>query len=461
MTTTPYEAIVARMDAVTEEMDRLTAHEKMTRAQELRVSALTEEFAQLNYDRLRACSQNGWTEAGTPGDKYDPGLSAGARGEVRGRALDLLERSARRPTSELWTDDAAEFVTRQVERDDSPQSGVAQWVLVAGDEHYRSAWQKLLADPLGGHREFTAEELRAFQRERALTRAMALSPDAAGGYLVPLHLDPAVVLNSNGTSETNLRQFFTNRVISTDAWNGVAGSTTAEWIAEAAEVADKAPTLAQPSIPVHKWDVFVPFSVEVGEDALNFEREMTRVMVDAREQLEASAFINGSGVGQPTGIVTAALATPANIVATATADTVVAADVFSLKAALPGRYRASASFLANDVIYDRLRQITTGINPDAWVTGDPSGAQRLTGKLMRESSEMDGTITATAGNDPVLIYGDLSRFYVVDRAGGSRLELIPHLMGANRRPTLQRGFILWGRTGSGLVDSNAVRVLRA
>ncbi len=292
---------------------------------------------------------------------------------------------------------------------------------------------------------------------------MALNPDSAGGFMVPLQLDPQVILNSNGTSEANLRSFFTNRVIAGEAWNGVSGSTTAEWVAEAAEVTDKAPALTQPSIPVHKWDVFVPFSVEVGEDALNFQAEMSRVMVDAREQLEASAFINGTGTGQPTGLVTAVVAANAggNIVPTATADTIVAADVFALKAALPGRYRARAEFLANDTIYDRLRQITTGINPDAWVTGDPSGAQRLTGKLMRESSEMDGTITATAGNDPVLVYGDLSRFYVVDRAGGSRLELIPHLMGANRRPTLQRGFILWGRAGSGLVDSNAVRVLRA
>ncbi len=256
---------------------------------------------------------------------------------------------------------------------------------------------------------------------------------------------------------------FTNRVITGDTWNGVSGSTTAEWIAEAAEVADKAPTLAQPSIPLHKWDVFVPFSVELGEDAANFEREMSRVMVDAREQLEASAFVNGSGTGQPTGIVIAALAdnAGANIVATATADTLVAADVFALKAALPGRYRAGASFLANDVIYDRLRQTTTGVNPAAWITGDAGGAQRLTGKPMHESSETDSTFTATAGNDPVLIYGDLSRYYVVDRAGGSRLELIPHLMGANRRPTLQRGFVLWGRTGAGLVDPNAVRILRA
>ncbi len=458
---TTHDDLLTAILTVTNELEPLLAHDKPTRAQQQRISELTGRVADLELQRVRSATRNGWTERGTRTDDSTPQPPPG--GEVRGRALDLLERSAREPLTEHWTDRAVEYVTRQVERDDSVGGGVAKWVTIAGDEAYRSAFLKLVADPIGGHREFTAAELDAYQRERSYTRAMALNPDSAGGFMVPLQLDPQVILNSNGTSEANLRNFFTNRVIAGEAWNGVSGSTTAEWVAEAAEVTDKAPTLTQPSIPLHKWDVFVPFSVEVGEDALNFQTEMSRVMVDAREQLEASAFINGTGTGQPTGLVTAVLAANAggNIVPTATADTIVAADVFALKAALPGRYRARAEFLANDTIYDRLRQITTGINPDAWVTGDPSGAQRLTGKIMRESSEMDGTITATAGNDPVLIYGDLSRFYVVDRAGGSRLELIPHLMGANRRPTLQRGFILWGRTGSGLVDSNAVRVLRA
>ncbi|MFC8619741.1 phage major capsid protein [Micromonospora purpureochromogenes] len=393
---------------------------------------------------------------GVPGDYPE----RSARSGERGQALDLIERSAA-TAGHVFTHDAAEYVTRQVERDESPTGEVARWIHVAGDPAYRSAFRKLVADPLNGHRLFTDAELRAFQAAQTFSRAMSLT-DAAGGYMVPMVLDPAVILTGSGTSNANLRRVFTNRVIAGEAWNGVSGSTTAEWVAEAAQVADKSPTLVQPTIPVHKWDVFVPFSVEVGDDAANFETEIVRVMTDARDNLEATAFIAGSGVGQPTGLVTATLAVGGNIVPTATADAIVAADVFSLKSALPGRYRGNAAFLANDDIYDRLRQITAGINPDAWITGDPSGQQRLTGKLMYESSEMDGVITATAGNDPCLIYGDLSRYYVIDRAGSSRVELVPHLFSpTNQRPTLSRGFILWGRTGGNLVDTAAVRILRA
>lgn len=457
-------------------MEQISSYQSPTATQERECVALQHEAADLlaeraelrsvQLDHVRAAFGGSSSRVGadpavvdrTSDDDGQPRVPR-QRSEVRGRALDLIERLSR--TAPTFTHDSAEHATRQVELDDSQDNMVARWVQVAGDQDYRSAWRKLVADPVSGHREFTPAEHRAFQAERQFTRAMSLSPDSAGGYLVPFVLDPSIIVTGAGTSNAELRQIFTTRVIAGEAWNGVSGATTGEWVAEAGEVADKAPTLAQPTIPLHKWDVFCPFSVEVGEDALNFEQEITGVMRDARDNLEAVAFVTGTGTGQPTGIVTATLAVGGNIVATATADTIVAGDVFNLKAALPGRHRRLASFLANDSIYDRIRQITTGVNPDAWVTGDPSGQQRLTGKIMYESSEMDGVITATAGNDPILLYGNLKKYYVIDRAGGTRTELVPHLMGANRRPTLQRGFILWGRTGGNLVDTDAVRILRA
>jgi predicted phage gp36 major capsid-like protein len=47
---------------------------------------------------------------------------------------------------------------------------------------------------------------------------------------------------------------------------------------------------------------------------------------------------------------------------------------------------------------------------------------------------------------------------IVDRIGNT-LELIPNLVGANRRPTGQRGALLWFRTGSDSVVDNAFRLL--
>ncbi len=41
------------------------------------------------------------------------------------------------------------------------------------------------------------------------------------------------------------------------------------------------------------------------------------------------------------------------------------------------------------------------------------------------------------------------------------VELVPHLVGANRRPTGQRGLLAYWRVGAGLINPAAVRLLNA
>jgi HK97 family phage major capsid protein len=114
-------------------------------------------------------------------------------------------------------------------------------------------------------------------------RVMNLT-DTAGGFLVPLTVDPAVLLTSNG-SINPLRQIARVVQTATDAWSGITSAgVTAEWVAEADEVADASPTLANPSIPVRKGDAFVPFSFEIEGDAVDFLSELSRLLVDGAEQ---------------------------------------------------------------------------------------------------------------------------------------------------------------------------------
>lgn len=51
--------------------------------------------------------------------------------------------------------------------------------------------------------------------------------------------------------------------------------------------------------------------------------------------------------------------------------------------------------------------------------------------------------------------------YVVTQRVGSSVELIPHLFGANRRPTGQRGAWLWARYGADSINDAAFRMLVA
>lgn len=376
---------------------------------------------------------------------------------LRGEALDVLARTERdQPHLRRAALDA---IARSVEATDGGDV-MAQYVRVAADLDYLTGFHKLLRNPALGQHEWTDDERRAFARTQQLQRAMALT-DAAGGYMVPFALDPAVMLSSPGTSNRNLRSAFTVRTIATDVWNGVTSAgVTASWDAEAAEVSDDSPALAPVAIPVHKGQAFVPFSFEVGGDAALFSQEMSRLLVDAKERLEAAAFITGTGAGQPTGLITAAVAAGKTVPSTE-ADSLAGIDLYALKAALPARWRAQASWLANETIYDVIRQIADGAGPTSafWADLGADTPPQLLGHPVYESSEMDATLTPSATNY-VTVYGDLSAYTVVDRVG-TTIELVPHLFGANGRPTGQRGFLLWFRTGGGLTVPDAVRLLNA
>jgi predicted phage gp36 major capsid-like protein len=65
----------------------------------------------------------------------------------------------------------------------------------------------------------------------------------------------------------------------------------------------------------------------------------------------------------------------------------------------------------------------------------------------------------TSGNEEILVYGDFGRgFIIVDRVG-LNVELIPHVLGVNRRPIGARALYAYFRNTSALLTANAFRVL--
>ncbi|WP_199236129.1 phage major capsid protein [Micromonospora sp. S4605] len=190
-------------------------------------------------------------------------------------------------------------------------------------------------------------------------------------------------------------------------------------------------------------------------DVINILDELTRVLVDAADVHQAAAYTTGSGVAQPTGFVTA-LAGGSSVVASGTADTLAAGDVFNVQNALPARFQARAQWTANLSTINALRQLET--TNGALKFPELANGQLL-GRPMNECSDMDGVINASQTNH-ILAYGDFNNFVIVDRIG-STLEVIPNLLGANGRPTGQRGAFLWYRTGSDVLVDNAFRILNA
>jgi HK97 family phage major capsid protein len=342
-------------------------------------------------------------------------------------------------------------------RNDDPLSLVARYVSAVGDEHYSRAFGIMLAHPMDAHFRMTEREAASVRTVSQVMseRAMAEGTGSAGGYGVPVAIDPTILLSSNGAINPIRQVARVFSISGTNKWTGVSGSVTAAFSAENTEVADGTPTLAQPTVTVQKAQCFVPFSIEVGEDYVGLQAELAKIIADARDVLEAQKFLDGSGTNEPAGILgTLGLAAGQRTQTTTTAVTAVG-DIYLLKQALAARWLPTAQFLANPTVVDIFRRFVGGGN-----TTEPFVVEN--GEMLRrptfEWSNMS-TGTTTTGQK-IVIFGDISAaFAVVDRVGLS-VELVPHIMGpTNRFPLGQRGVYAFWRVGSGILVGAAARWL--
>jgi HK97 family phage major capsid protein len=487
-----HQQAVIRLKDIKAELERLGEKDELTADDEQSFDELTREFAEVDGHRRqlerksaleRVRSATSATErgpaalkvaAGTPyngrgsGDGYDldPILNPDSvedqrfrnpwdlsqmrtfsrsreeiAQELRSRALSAIEKmgGASDPVRAAGTS-----IIEQFDKD----SRIARLCLATSSPEYLRAWSKVAR----GHSHMITPE-----EQRALERAMSLT-DTAGGYLVPFQLDPTVIITANG-SRNQIRQVARQVVATGDVWNGVsAGAVAWSWDAEATQVSDDAPTFAQPTIPIFKAAGFVPISIEALQDAENVTAEVARLLAFGRDVLESAAFVTGTGTGQPTGIITA-LAGTASEVAPTTAETFAAADIYKLDSALPARYRANASWMANRAIYNLTRQFDVNGGAQMWERIGADVPPMLLGRRALESEDMDGAFDAAATADNfLLVYGDFDNYVIADRVGMT-VEFIPHLVGANQRPTGQRGWYAYYRVGADSVNDAAFRML--
>lgn len=357
-------------------------------------------------------------------------------------------------------DDGRERLTRSFDRLEADPAGsgeldlLSRWLRSTSDPAYARAVGKMFRDPENGHREFTREELSAYRDARIVQRAMSIGTPSAGGFMLPTHLDPSIMLSNAGVVDP-IRRLARTETIATNEWNGISSAgVTASWDTEETEVSDDSPTLANPSVPTHKGAAFVAASIEAAEDT-TIGDQVSDLFLDAKMRLEGAAFLTGSGSDEPTGVITALAA--GQKVATATADTLVAADLTGLQADLSPRWQPRASWLLNlETINDvGSMETTNGSRRFAEVDND-----RLLRKQLAEHSGLDTAgDTASAGNDNVALYGDFRQYLVVDRVGAT-VEYIPHLFGTgNNRPTGQRGWYMYWRTGGDALIDDAFRLL--
>lgn len=418
----------------------------------------TEERA----ERVRASRQR-WqsTQFGQRVEPFDGGnvRSMGAR-EVRDRALALLDRSE----AAHLDSEAREHVSALLRTGNKNTNGahVAQRLLITENEHYREAFMRLVTRQ---HPVLTPEQARALEAFEEW-RSMSIGTDSAGGYGVPVLIDPTIILTAQG-HPNDILGLARVETITTDAWKGVTSAgVTWKFRGEAAATSDGSPTLAQPVVTTHRADGYIPYSIEVGMDYPGFAGEMSMLLRDGYSEILVDKLTAGAGDGsdEPYGILTALDANTNVEVATTTAGVISAADVNGLWAALPIRYRNPAApvrtaWMSHTGVNNAIQELGTDAGSAFTVNFTEAGVVRLKGREAYENDYFDDLPSDTTAAN-LLVVGDWRNFLVAQRAGMS-IELVQHVLDVtNNMPTGERAWFAWARVGSDSINDLAFRLLQ-
>lgn len=283
-----------------------------------------------------------------------------------------------------------------------------------------------------------------------IRNSLKVGTDANGGYLVPEEFEKTLI---EALDEGNIFRQFAHKITTSGDRQipMVLSRGTAEWIEEEAEYPESDVEFGQTYLRAYKVATRIKISEELMADsafnmAAFIAKEFGRRIGAAEEQ----AFFTGNGAGKPTGILHD---TGAQIGVTAgAADKITGDEVIDLYYSLRAPYRRKAVFITHDSAMKVLRKLKDGnqqyIYQPALTANTPD---TLMGRPVYTSQYMPEVAT---GNK-VMMFGDLSHYWIADRAGYS-FKRLNELYAVNG----QIGFIASKRVDGKLLLPEAVKVLK-
>jgi HK97 family phage major capsid protein len=347
----------------------------------------------------------------------------------------------------------------RVLREGDPDAHTARYLAAVGNPHYGTAFAKMLADPQMGHLRYGPEEVAAVREvEYAQGANRAALTTGTTGFPLPLTVDGTIIMSGSGALNP-VRDISDVTTIGTHDWLGVSSDgVTAGYVQEGVEATDATPTLVAPRIATQQGRAFVQFTIESGQDWNGIQAQLQKLVTDARNVVDATMFLTGSGSNQPSGILNIGALnglTTTQRVQTTTTATYAVGDPWLLKAAIPARFINSTTFAAAPSTLDSTYRFVGG-NSTEPLQFDNGRSGTFLGRPKVEWSTMGtGSTTGTK----LIIGGDFKTGYkIVDRIG-MVAEILPHMLGTNRLPLGVRGMYCYWRTGAGVVAVNAFRYL--
>lgn len=256
-------------------------------------------------------------------------------------------------------------------------------------------------------------------------KTLTVSSDPQGGYLAPAEMSTEFVRDlvefSPIRSVASVRSTGSPSVI----YPRRTGITNAKWKGETQAQEGSEPAFGQSEIVVKEANTFVDISNQLlADSAGQAEAEVRLALAEDFGKKEGAAFVNGNGVLEPEGIMTAAgIGETVNGHAT-----VLAADaLITLMYAMPATYRNAGAWAMNGTTLATLRKLKDGQGNYLWQPAYQLGQPETI--LGRPVVEMLDLPDIASGTFPV-IYGDWSGYRIVDRIGLSIL-VNPYLLATN------------------------------
>ena len=286
---------------------------------------------------------------------------------------------------------------------------------------------------------------------RQISNVLSEGIDTDGGYLVPEEYDRRLI---EGLEEENIfRKLGTTITTSGERKINIAGSKpAAAWIDEGEELTFGDAKFAQINLDAHKLHVAVKVTEELLYDnAFQLEKYILRQFAKALANAEEDAFLNGTGVGQPLGLL--AEEGGAQIGVTAASATEITADeLIDLVYSLKRPYRKNAKFICNDQTLAAIRKLTDKNGRYLWQDSVQAGEP---GRLLGYEVHTSPYFPVITAGMPAIAFGDYNYYNIGDRGTRSFAEL-KELFAGNGMV----GFVAKERVDGKLILPEAVKLLK-
>ena len=219
----------------------------------------------------------------------------------------------------------------------------------------------------------------------------------------------------------------------TTAW-GTSG-VRAYWGAEAGTMTQSKLALKEHTTRLHKLHALVPMTEELMEDAPLAAALITRKAGEQMQFKLTDAIINGSGVGQPLGIMNSPCLVTVSKESSQVADTIHAKNIAKMWARMPGAVRSKSVWLVNQDVEPQMMELGFQVGPAD--SGTKTGGSLIYVPPGGLSASPYGTILgrpvitteacAAIGDLGDIVFAFLGGYFAPFKSGGIKNSVSMHL----------------------------------